>query len=337
MANQDLYEVLGLQKGASDADIKRAYRKLARELHPDRNPDNPQAEERFKQVGHAYQILSDPEKRKLYDEFGEIGLREGFDPEAYRQYQRWQEAGAGGAGGGGFRVEDIFGGRAAGQGFRFNLDDLFGGFAGAGPGGGPEDIFGGFGRRKRRAPQRGPDLESEVTVDLPEALRGAEKELSFSVPGVSDGHRSLKVRIPAGVKDGDRIRLKGQGMASPAGGAPGNLVLTVRVRPHAHFWREGDDLHLTLPVTALEAFRGAKVPVPTPEGEVALTLPPGTQSGQRLRLRGKGAPSRTSRRGDLYAHVQVHLPPRDEGAEEVEKALEELSKRQPNPRGHLKL
>lgn len=337
MADKDLYEVLGLKKGASDAEIKKAYRKLARELHPDRNPDDPRSEERFKDVGHAYQVLSDPDKRKLYDEFGEIGLREGFDPDAYRQYQQWQQGGAGmGGGAGGFRVEDIFGGQpAGGRGFRFNLDDLFGAMGGAG---GVQDIFGGQSRRRPRAPSRGADLQSEVTVDFVDALRGTEKEISFSVPdAAADGRRSLKVKIPAGVKDGDRIRLKGQGLRSPQGGEPGNLVLTVRVNDHPHFWREDDDLHVSLPVTPLEAFRGTKVPVPTPTGEVTLAIPPGTQSGQKLRLRGKGAPDRKGGHGDLYVHVGITLPPRSENADEVEKILEQLAPHQHNPRKDLKL
>jgi curved DNA-binding protein len=326
MAEKDLYAVLGLKKGASDEEVKRAYRALARELHPDRNPGDAQAEERFKDVGHAYQILSDPEKRKLYDEFGEVGLREGFKPDAYRQYQQWQEGG----GMGGFRVEDLFGGRApGGQGFRFSLDDLFGGFGG---GGTAEEAFG----RRRRTARPGPDLSSEVTLDLRDALRGVERELSFSVPGAKEP-RTLKVRIPAGVRDGERIRLKGQGMPSPSGGRSGNLLLTVKVRPHPHFRREGDDLHLTLPVTALEAYRGAKVPAPTPEGEVTLTIPPGTQSGAKLRLRGKGAPQRRGGRGDLYVHVQVRLPERGEGTADTEALLERLVEAQQDPRAGLTL
>lgn len=328
MATRDLYKVLGLKKGASDAEIKKAYRKLARELHPDRNPDNPAAEERFKEVGHAYQVLSDSEKRKLYDEFGEVGLREGFDPEAFRRYQHWQQGG----GPGGFRVEDIFGGQApmGGQGFRFNLDDLFGGLGGSGGG------FGGFGRRSRSRAQRGGDLQSEVTLEFVEALRGAEKELSFAVPGVSDGHKSLKVRIPAGVKDGDHIRLKGQGLPGAGGGEAGNLVLTVHVRSHPHFWREQNDLHLNLPITPLEAYRGAKVTVPTLSGEVTLTVPAGTQGGRVLRLRGKGAPNRRGKQGDLYAHVQIRLPD-ETGDTGVEDLLEKLASHQADPRSDLKL
>lgn len=337
MADKDLYAVLGLSKGASDTDIKKAYRKLARELHPDRNPDNPEAEERFKEVGHAYQVLSDPDKRKLYDEFGEIGLREGFDPDAYRQYQRWQHTGGSPGAQGGFRVEDIFGGRATGgQGFRFNLDDLFGGLGGAGAGG--AEPFGGFGgRRWSRAPQKGRDLESEVRIGFVEALKGTEREMSFSMPGSADGHKTLKVRVPAGVKDGDRIRLKGQGMPGPAGGEPGNLVLTVHVQEHPHFWREDDDLHVNLPVTVIEAYRGAKVQVPTLEGEVTLTIPPGTQSGQTLRLRGKGAPNKRGGRGDLFAHVHVRLPDRGSHAKTVEEHLEKAAAEQPNPRADLQL
>jgi curved DNA-binding protein len=328
MADKDLYAVLGLKRGASDAEIKKAYRTLARELHPDRNPDDAKAEDRFKDVGHAYQILSDPDKRKLYDEFGEVGLREGFDPDAFRQYQHWQEGGRVG----GFRVEDVFGGRArGGQGFRFNLDDLFGGFSG---GRGAASAEGAFGQR-RRPPQPGGDLTSEVTIDLPEAIRGTERELSFAMPGGADGVRKLKVRIPAGVKDGERIRLKGQGLPSPAGGPPGHLLLRVHVRSHPHFSREGRDLHLTLPLTPAEAFRGARVAVPTPDGEVTLTIPPGTQSGHKLRLKGKGVPSPSGDRGDLYAHVQVKLPDRDERAEEVEALLDQVSTLQSDPREGL--
>jgi DnaJ-class molecular chaperone len=332
-ATRDLYAVLGLNKAASDADIKKAYRTLARELHPDRNPGNTEAEERFKQVGSAYQVLSDPDKRKLYDEFGEAGLREGFDPEAYRKYQQWH-----GGGREGVRVEDLFGGAGRGrQGFRVSLDDLFGGFGQGTEGGGVGDFFGGFGRR-RRPPARGADLRSDVTVDLSEALRGAQKELSFSVPGAPGGVRTLKVRIPAGVRDGERIRLRDQGMSAQGGGEPGDLLLTVHVRSHPHFWREGNDLHLNLPVTALEAYRGARVPVPTVDGEVTLTVPPGTQSGSKLRLRGKGAPDRAGGRGDLYVHVHVRLPEReDPRASEVEAVLEQLSEGQPNPREGLSL
>jgi curved DNA-binding protein len=331
MADRDLYAVLGLSKGASDAEIKKAYRKLARELHPDRNPNDPRAEERFKEVSEAYQVLSDSKKRKLYDEFGEVGLKEGFDPEAYRQYQRARRGGFGrrAGPGAGFRggVEDIFGG--AGAGVEFDLEDLFGGRGGVG------DMFGGRGRtRARRA--KGSDLHSEVTLEFAEALRGCERDLSFRAPGTKEGLRSLRARIPAGAKDGDRIRLRGQGMEPPGGGAPGDMVLTVHVRDHPHFSRDGDDLHLSLPVTAAEAYRGARVGVPTPDGEVTLRIPAGTQGGSKLRLRGKGAPNRKGGRGDLIAHVQVQLPPG--GDQETEELLEKIEERYSgSPRAGLAL
>jgi curved DNA-binding protein len=322
MADRDFYSVLGLSKGASDADIKKAYRKLARDLHPDRNPDDPSAEDRFKDVSHAYQVLSDPEKRKLYDEFGEAGLKEGFDPEAYRQYQRY--ARGGGGFGGGTSFEDLFGGRASGRGATFDIGDLFGGRGGMG---GMGDAFGGFGR----AAARGRDLQSEITLDFADALRGSERELSFSRPGSPNGHRTVKVRIPPGAKDGSKLRLRGQGGPGPEGGEAGDLLLTVRVRPHDHFWREDDDLHLELPVTALEAYQGAKVPVPTLDGDVNLRVPAGSQSGAKLRLRGKGAPKQGgSAKGDLIVHLEVRLP-EDKGDEKVVELLKELEERYDKP------
>ncbi len=313
----DLYAMLGLNKGASASEIKKAYRKLARDLHPDRNPGDKEAEEHFKQVSQAYQVLGDAKKRKLYDEFGDVGLKEGFDPEAFRQYQAWQQAGGGASPGGAtFDFGEGLGGRG---GFTFNLDDLLGG---AGAAGGMEDIFGGRAGRRRRAPARGPDLESSVTIGFLEALTGAEKELAFQVPGAAEGHRSFTVRIPAGVKDGDKVRLRGQGGAARGGGAPGDLILTVQVRNHPWFWREDDDLHVNLPVTPKEAFHGAKVKVPTIGGDVTVTVPPHTQSGAVLRLRGKGAPKRGKGHGDLLAHVQIRLP--EEKTADVNQALEKL-------------
>jgi curved DNA-binding protein len=302
MAERDFYKILGVSRDASPDEVKKAYRQLAKELHPDRNPDNQEAEERFKEVSAAYTVISDPEKRKLYDEFGEMGLREGFDPEAYH-------AATQGVGGfGGFDFGDIFGGavggRARGRHVEFDLGDLFRG-AGAGRG------------AYVRAPQRGADLQSEVTVDFRDAVLGCTKELSLRAPG---GERTLKARIPPGVRNEGKIRLRGQGGLGVHGGPAGDLVLKVKVRKHPYFSIRGKQLHVKVPVTPLEAYSGAKVSVPTPEGSVQLSIPAGSQNGSKLRLRGKGIQHKDRARGDLIAHLQIVLPKGH--SEEVDEALE---------------
>ncbi|MCG8557007.1 MAG: DnaJ domain-containing protein [Proteobacteria bacterium] len=289
MAEKDLYGVLGLARGASDEEIKKAYRELARKLHPDRNPNDKQAEERFKDVAYAKEILTNPKKKKLYDEFGHLGLREGFNPDAYRQYQSWgSRSGAGPA----VNLEDLLGGRGGAANWRESLQDLFG------ASGGFETIFGG----QRAAKRRGQDLVAPIRIGFLEAVRGTEKEISYGLGG-DKGSRSLRVRIPAGVTDGGRVRLRGQGLDG------GDLVLRVSVEGHRFLTREGNDLHLELPVTVGEAYRGAKIRVPTLEGEVTLRIPAGVQSGAKLRLRSKGVPAHGKAGvGDMIVHVQLRLP-----------------------------
>lgn len=321
MADRDFYGVLGVPRDASAADIKKAYRQLAKELHPDRNPDDKEAEESFKDVSAAYTVISDPEKRKLYDQFGEMGLREGFDPAAY------QAATQGAAGYGGFDFGDIFGaaarGRQAGDRgsqFEFNLEDLFGG---AGPG------RGGY----VRAPQRGADLQSEVTVDFRDAVLGCTKELSLRS---DEGERTLKVRIPAGVRNDGKIRLRGQGGQGAQGGPAGDLVLQVKVRKHPYFTMKGKQIHVRVPVTPLEAYAGAKVNVPTIEGSVQLSIPAGSPNGSKLRLRGKGIQPKGKQRGDLIAHLEIILPKgRSEAVEEALKTVQDAF--EVDPRAELEL
>lgn len=322
MTGSDLYSELGLSKGASKDDIKRAYRALAKELHPDRNPDDARAEERFKRVAYAHDVLTDDKKRSLYDEFGEVGLKEGFDAERARGF------GGAGPGAGGFSgFEDIL--RGVGRantrrgGFGSSVEDLFGG-------GGIEDLFSGMGRQAR--PAKGADHQSEIRISFEEAIQGVEKELS-----VRDGAdtRTLRVRIPAGVRDGGKVRLRGQGGRSGVGAA-GDLVLTVHVDEHAFYRRDGDDLHLDLPVTLSEAWKGASLSVPTPSGNVSLRVPARVQSGAKLRLRGKGVAGRKGNAGDLFVHIQIRLP---DGADEerVAEALEALEgEYDPGLRAHLR-
>lgn len=324
MADRDFYKTLDVSRDASPEEIKKAYRRLAKELHPDRNPDDSAAEERFKDVSAAYGVLSDANKRKLYDQFGEVGLREGFDPDAYQAAT--QGAGGFGGAGGGFDFGDIFGGSVrggrggvGGGAFRVNLEDLFGGAAGA---------------SYVRAPRPGADLHSEVTIDFRDAVLGCTKELSLR--SSEGGDRTLKVRIPPGVRNGGRIRLRGQGGPGINGGPAGDLVLMVKVRKHPFFSMRGKQLHVRVPVTPLEAYAGAKVNVPTPDGSVALAVPPGSENGAKLRIRGKGIGAKEQARGDLIAHLEVVLPPGR--SDEVEGALETVQKAfTTDPRARLEL
>lgn len=322
MADKDLYAILGVPRDADAEAVKKAYRALALKHHPDRNPGDKKAEETFKDINHAYEVLSDARKRKLFDEFGEVGLREGFDADKFRAYQH------AGAGGGGVNLEDLFGGAGPGGG-NVDFGDLFGQFFQGGPGGGRVrvngvDMGGGAPR-----PRKGRDLEGEVSVDFATAIRGGEVGLNLN-------GQSLRVRIPAGATDGTRLRLTGKGMPSPSGGKAGDLLLTVRVLEHASFWVEEDQLHVRLPVSIVEAWRGAKVKVPTPGGEVTVRIPPHTHGGSKLRLRGKGIPATTTREAsDLIVHIELILPPESPEVEEAIKVLERAA--QPDPRADLRL
>ena len=318
MAAADLYAVLGVSKTADADAIKKAYRKLAKELHPDKNPGNAKIESRFKQVNHANDVLGDPAKRKIYDEFGEEGLRDGFDPARARAYSQW--AGQQRGGGGGFR-----GGRHPPGVEEVNLEDLFSGrVGGGGATGGAGDMFGDlFGRGRRpRGPSKGPDLESEITIDFVSAVRGTTLELQ-----ARGAPKPLSVRIPAGASDGSRVRIAGQGGPSQSGGPSGDMILVLHVEPHRFFRREGDDLHLDLPLTVAEAYQGSKVKVPTIDGAVTVKVAARTQSASVVRVRGKGVTRKDKAPGDLYVHFQVHVPTGD--GPELDALIEKLALLQP--------
>jgi DnaJ-class molecular chaperone len=320
MAERDFYKILGVPRTASEAEIRKAYKALARKYHPDKNQGDKAAEDKFKDVSHAREILLNKRKRDLYDEFGELGLKEGFNADAFRQYR------SGGATGG-------FGG-FGGSGPRdlSDLEELLGGLRGAGFGrggfGGFQDFVGGetvqelFRQRGRggsgsKNPGPKSELVSEVTLGFIEALRGGEREVLLAVPGEQEP-RSLRVRFPAGVKNGGQIRLRGQGLNG------GDVVLKIHVETHPVLRREGDDLHMIVPVTVGEAYRGAKINVPTLEGEVSLTIPKGARSGAKLRLRGKGVP-KSEGSGDLIVTLQIRLPEvANEAADRAVEALDAL-------------
>jgi curved DNA-binding protein len=304
MEYKDYYKILGVDKNATEKEIKSAFRKLAREYHPDVNPDDPQAETRFKEINEAYEVLSDSEKRAKYDRLG-------------ADWQRWQRAGGHPSdfdwgrwttGPGSERVhvrygtpedlEDLFG--AAGP-FSDFFTSIFGGLGG---GARRRGGFGGFEDYEFQArPRRGQDLEQEVEISLAEAYRGTTRLLT------KDGRR-LEVKIPPGSKMGTRVRVRGEGSGGVAGGQAGDLYLKVKVARDPRFERKGDDLHVTVPADLYTAVLGGEVPVSTLSGEVKLKIPPGSQNGQIFRLRGKGMPKlrRPTEYGDLYVRLDVRLP-----------------------------
>jgi len=288
-ADQDFYRVLGVPRNASQDEIQRAYRKLARENHPDVNKD-PAAEERFKDISEAYNVLSDPQTRRRYDAFGPDfrQVPEGVDPETWRRARAGAGAGAGARAGSGAGAA---GGRG-GFGPDIDLDDLLGG------------LFGGRGGRGWGAVP-GADQEAEVELTVEDAYHGTRRTLTLTSPA---GTRSIDVTIPAGVTDGQRIRLAGQGGRGSDGAPPGDLYLIVRIAPHRGYRLEGRDLHVELRLSPWEAALGTSIAVATPAGEVKLSVPAGTSSGRRLRMRGRGLPNPRGRPGDLFAEARIMVP-----------------------------
>jgi molecular chaperone DnaJ len=357
MAERDYYQILGVERSASQENIRKAYRKLARKYHPDINPGNKDAENKFKEISVAHDALSDPDKHKLYDEFGEAGLAAGFDADKARSYRQWQEQSA----------------RAGG--YQFNMDDL-------------GDILGGMGtlfgrgRRGRTAPARGQDIEAAMDIDFLDAVRGFQTSVTLQRPvacetcqgsgnkpgsapttcpecggsgsksavqgplqfrqscprcmgtgrepgdpctacggaGRAPHAETIRVNIPPGAEAGKRIRLRGKGEAGIRGGPAGDLYIVPRIRPHALLTRSGRDLSMELPITVGEAVSGASVEVPTPKGAVKVKIPEGAQSGQRLRIKGRGVPANgKNSAGDLYLRLMVRVPKEKVAQEVLEK------------------
>lgn len=310
----DHYETLGLKKGASDDEIRKAYRDLARKYHPDLNKDDAAAKQKFQEVQQAFDVLNDAKKREMYDRFGP-----GFE-------------GAGGGGQGPFPGGPFPGGGFPGGGFPggggdINLEDLFGG----GGGGGFADLFRRGGRGGAAPPRRGDDIEHEVTVPFATAINGGE--IAICVRRANGKEETLTVKAPAGIEDGKKIRLRGQGDPGPAG--DGDLLLTVRVAPHPAYKRRGNRLDVVAPITLAEAIAGAKIDVPTPHGSVTLTIPAGTSSGKRLRVREHGVRPKSGPAGDLYVELQIVLP--DDLSDEDRAAIAELAGARPtDPRQDLR-
>ena len=315
MPETDLYAVLGVAKTATQDEIKKAYRKLTRKYHPDVNPDNPSAEAKFKEVQNAFDILSEPEKRKQYDMFGRTMPGGGFPGGGGGgQPFNWGQGGQAGP----IDLSSLFGGQV-------DLGDLFGGAAG---GGGGRSASG----RARRG-RAGQDVQLEVDIPFRIAVEGGSYELQFERSGQ---HERLMVKIPAGVDTGSVVRLGGQGEPGQGGGPPGDLLVKMNVAPDPVFRRDGQNLLVVLPLTIAEAVLGTKVEVPTiHEGLVTLTVPPGTSSGAKLRLRGKGVPDRQSgQRGDQHVVIKIVVPKKIDAA--AEKALQQFDSLTPlNPRQGL--
>ncbi|RMJ04257.1 Curved DNA-binding protein [Marinobacter litoralis] len=318
---KDYYAVLGVSESASPEDIKKAYRKLARKYHPDVSKED-DATDKFQDVGEAYEVLKDPEKRAEYDQLRKYGAR---DDGSFQPPPGWQSAS--GFGGGGYTEAD------AGR-FSDFFEQMFGGGQHAGTG------FGGGGFRQS-VRMRGEDVHARLALFLEEALNGCDKQVSFTVREVDDHGRlvprqkTLKVKIPAGMRDGQHIRLKGQGAPGMGGGAPGDLFLEIELAPHPHFTVEGGDVLVTVPIAPWEAALGATVTVPTVGGKVNVKVPKGSTSGRKLRLKGKGFPGKHP--GDQIVILQVAMPEQHSAeANQLYEKLAELEKNF-NPRSKLHL
>jgi curved DNA-binding protein len=318
---EDYYSTLGVPRGASAEDISKAYRQLARKYHPDLNPDDPKAKEKFQQVQTAFDVLNDPKKREMYDRYGAAYEHAGRGgPSGGGRPQGWPGGGAGGPMPEGFDFEDLFGGGGAGPG---GIADLFKQFSQRGRGGN---------QRRATPAARGADLEHELTVPLASAVLGGEAQIA--VRRADSTVETLHVKIPAGIDDGKKIRLRGQGEPGSRGGAAGDIIIKVNVAPHPHFRRTGKRLDVTVPITLAEALDGAKVDVPTPHGTITVTVPPGSSSGVKLRAKGFGVKAGDGPPGDLFAELQIVLP-KDLTAEEREKIATIVGPRPANPRGDL--
>jgi DnaJ-class molecular chaperone len=315
---QDYYATLGVSRTASTEEIQKAYRKLARQYHPDKNPGDATAKKKFQEVQAAFDVLSDAEKRKRYDQFGAdfetVGA--GGGP------RTWRYTTTGGP-----------------QAYPFDLNDLFGGGDEGLEGGASfTDLFKQFSRARgagARAPvaTRGSDLRHELTVPFATAVLGGEAAISVQRGG--GNLETIRVKIPPGIDDGKKIRLRGQGEPGAAGAPPGDILLTIHVSPHPYFRRAGNRLDVRVPVTLAEAALGAKIDVPTPQGTISLTIPPNTSSGKRLRIKGHGVRSSGGPAGDLFAEIQIVLPPALTPDER--QSLANISNRYPqNPRADLR-
>jgi DnaJ-class molecular chaperone len=327
--DRDYYEVLGVTRTASQDEIRKAYLQLARQHHPDANPDDPSAAERFQELQNAYEVLKEPEKRTQYDQFGPNFAAAGGPGAGFEQ---WRTAG----GPGGFSFDGI------------DLNDILGGMGGGMGGGSPFDLFGGApqgpppsrgGRRRRRAPNPPPvqDVQQEITVPFQTAIRGGELDI---IVQRREKQSTLTIKIPTGIEDGKKIRLRGQGEQGLGGGPPGDLILTVHVGSHPYFTRKGKNLELVAPITLSEATFGGKIDIPTPNGTIALTVPPCTSGGKKFRISGHGVPSPKDTPGDLVVQVRIILPEDaitdDETKSPFEETVRQIGERTDPKRKNLK-
>jgi curved DNA-binding protein len=319
MAKRDYYEVLGVGRSASDEEIRRAHRKLAKQYHPDRNRNDKSAEARFREVQEAYEILSDKDKRAIYDKFGHSDGPGTWQrgPTGQRVYHYAGDTGQSVDFGNLEEIFEFFSGGRGGQRGGSGFEDLFNGFSG----------FGGRQTRTARRPVSadGQDAEQAVELTFEQAIHGTQVELQLlKTDGAARSRETITVKIPPGVDDGQRIRVRGKGQSGTGSGRSGDLYIVCRVRPHPYFRREGANIVLDVPISITEAALGTRIDLPTIDGISTVTIPPGTASGTKLRLKGKGVrTSRDSGRGDQFVLIRI-VPPKSLTSEE-KRLLEQLS------------